>query len=93
MTLSKVCVSASPEKKAIPNSGTVPVLRRSCRRSFGKTKMLPGPAAHEPSSRSSSPLPAMMYCVSSRLSVCQPRCPPGAIEKGTTTVLSAPYPP
>ena len=27
------------------------------------------------------------------LSVCQPRCPPGAIEKGTTTVFSAPCPP
>lgn len=50
MTLSKVCVSASPEKKAIANSGTVPVLRRSCRTSFGSTKVLPGPTGEEPPS-------------------------------------------
>jgi hypothetical protein len=46
------------------NNGTVPVLRRSCRTSFSNTKMLPGPTGEELSSRCSSPLPAMMYCVS-----------------------------
>ena len=29
---------------------------------------------------SSSPEPAIMYCVSSVASVCQPRCPPGSIS-------------
>lgn len=52
--------------------------------------MLPGPTGTLPSSRRSSPALAMMYWVSSELSVCQSSRPPSGIVKETVHDASAP---
>src|SRR5881275_3138879 len=94
ITLSKFWVNIAAAKNATARSVSLPTLTRSCLTGVGMAKTLPGPTrCVEPSSMCSSPSPAMMYCVSSVASVCQPNRFPGSISYTIVDDAVAPCPP
>src|SRR6266550_845372 len=94
ITLSKIWVNIAAAKNATARNVSLPTLTRSCFTGVGIAKTLPGPTRWVvPSSMCSSPVPAMMYCVSSVASVCQRSRFPGSISYTIVEDAVEPCPP
>jgi hypothetical protein len=66
ITLSKFWVNIAAARKATARNVSLPTLTRSCFTGVGMAKTLPGPTVVGAAIfMSSSPVPAIMYCVSS----------------------------